>query len=75
MDRAYMLAIGPKMPYLDAMAKRSTATIARSPLEAAAADAYDLWKDAKIERALKQAEDREALIPAETVWRDLGLER
>ena len=32
------------------------------------------WKRAKIERGLAQAEDRASLIPAEQVWRDLGLE-
>ena len=36
---------------------------------------YRKWKQAKIERALAQAEDRSSLIPAEQVWRDLGLER
>ena len=33
------------------------------------------WKRSKIELGLKQAEDRASLIPAEKVWRDLGLER
>ena len=33
------------------------------------------WKHAKIERGLAQAEDRASLIPAGSVWRDLGLER
>ena len=33
------------------------------------------WKRAKIERGLAQAGDRASLIPAEKVWRDLGLER
>ena len=32
------------------------------------------WKRAKIERGLAQAEDRASLIPADKVWRDLGLE-
>ena len=36
---------------------------------------YAAWKRAKIERALTQAEDRDSLIPAEKIWRDLGLER
>jgi hypothetical protein len=36
---------------------------------------YAAWKRAKIERALAQAEDRDSLIPAENLWRDLGLER
>lgn len=36
---------------------------------------YGAWKRAKVERGLKQAEDREAMIPVEQVWRDLNLER
>ena len=35
---------------------------------------YAEWKRAKIERALAQSKDREAMIPAERIWRDLGLE-
>lgn len=34
---------------------------------------YNEWKRAKIERALAQSEDREAMIPAERIWRDFGL--
>ena len=33
------------------------------------------WKRAKIERGLAQSADRSAMIPAEEVWRKLGLER
>ena len=33
------------------------------------------WKRTRIERGLAQAKDRASLIPAEKVWRDLGLER
>jgi len=36
---------------------------------------YDAWKRRKVERAKAQADDRASLIPAEEVWRDLGLER
>jgi len=36
---------------------------------------YDAWLRRKIARGLDEARDREALIPAEQVWRDLGLER
>jgi hypothetical protein len=32
------------------------------------------WKKAKVERGLAQAKDRNSLIPAEQVWRDLDLE-
>jgi hypothetical protein len=35
---------------------------------------YDAWKRAKIERALASSKDRRNLIPAEQVWRELGLE-
>jgi hypothetical protein len=33
------------------------------------------WKQEKIATALEQAKDRDAMIPAERVWRELGLER
>jgi len=36
---------------------------------------HSAWLRAKIERGLAQAENRESLIPAEQVWRDLGLAR
>ncbi|WP_326525618.1 hypothetical protein [Sphingomonas sp.] len=36
---------------------------------------YESWKRAKIEAALAQARDRDAMIPAEEVWRRLGFER
>ena len=35
---------------------------------------YAEWKRAKIERALAQSKDRAAMIPAERIWHDLGLE-
>ena len=35
---------------------------------------YDAWKRAKVERALAQSQDRSSMIPAEKVWRELGLE-
>lgn len=35
---------------------------------------YAAWKQAKIERGKAQAMDRSAMIPADQVWRDLGLE-
>ena len=35
---------------------------------------HTAWKRSKIELGLKQAEDRASLIPADKVWRDLGLE-
>lgn len=33
------------------------------------------WKRAKVEAALEQARDRDAMIPVEKLLRDLGLER
>lgn len=35
---------------------------------------YDRWKRAKVERGLTEWRDTDRLIPAEQVWRDLGLE-
>ncbi len=36
---------------------------------------YAAWKRTKVERGLDQARDREAMIPATQLLRDLGLER
>lgn len=33
------------------------------------------WKREKVVRGLEQAKNRDSLIPAERVWRNLGLER
>jgi hypothetical protein len=38
--------------------------------EASSAD-YDAWKVEKITKALKQCEDRDAMIPADEVWERL----
>jgi hypothetical protein len=35
---------------------------------------YTAWKRAKILKALEDAQDRSKMIPAETVWKKLGLE-
>ncbi|CAN5397212.1 hypothetical protein BH10PSE12_BH10PSE12_13860 [soil metagenome] len=35
---------------------------------------YTAWKRAKIERGLTRAQDRDAMIPAEQVLRDIGFE-
>jgi hypothetical protein len=32
------------------------------------------WKNRKINKGIEQAKDRASMIPADTVWRDLGLE-
>lgn len=36
---------------------------------------YDAWKQAKIERGLVQAQDRDAMIPVEQILADLKLDR
>lgn len=36
---------------------------------------YDSWKEEKIRKALKQAEDRASMIPANKVWEKFGFER
>jgi hypothetical protein len=36
---------------------------------------YEKWKRDKVERGLKQAEDRNSIISADRIWRELGLER
>ena len=41
----------------------------------AAVRGHAAWKRAKVQRGLAQAEDRASLIPADKVWRELGLER
>lgn len=35
---------------------------------------HDAWARAKIERALEGMKDQTTLVPAEQVWRELGLE-
>lgn len=35
---------------------------------------YQAWKERVILKALKEAEDSANMIPAEEVWKDLGLE-
>ncbi|MDB5703708.1 MAG: hypothetical protein JWN66_824 [Sphingomonas bacterium] len=71
------MEIDRPIPYSPKMASRRPVPASEKLRdEAGATDrGYDDWKQAKIERALEQAIDRESLIPAETVWRDLGLER
>lgn len=43
--------------------------------DVAAERGYASWKRAKVEVGLEQSKDRDTLIPAEEVWRELGLER
>jgi hypothetical protein len=40
----------------------------------AAERGFAAWKQGKVMRGLAQAKDRAALIPADKVWRELGLE-
>jgi hypothetical protein len=35
---------------------------------------YASWKRSKVETGLAQSKKREDMIPADTVWRELGLE-
>jgi hypothetical protein len=42
---------------------------------AAADEGYDAWKEKKIRAALKQADDRSAMVPAKKVWERFGFER
>jgi hypothetical protein len=42
--------------------------------EASAAE-YEAWKIDKITKALKQCENRDAMIPAAEVWERFGFER
>lgn len=36
---------------------------------------YEAWKIEKVTKALKQCEDRDAMIPAADVWERFGFER
>ena len=38
------------------------------------APGHAAWKQVKVKRGLEQANVRASLIPADKVWRDLGLE-
>lgn len=35
---------------------------------------YDAWLEAKLDRARQEAKDPSKLVPAEQVWKELGLE-
>ena len=57
-----------------------TAKVDLSPTKVAdeqvsAEKGYAAWKRNKVERGLKQAKNRESLIPAQHVWREFDLER
>lgn len=36
---------------------------------------YKAWKAKKIEQGISESNDRSKMIPADKVWRELGLER
>jgi hypothetical protein len=57
---------------MKAMASSPTYNIADS--DEPVAHGHVAWKQAKVKRGLEQANDRASLIPADKVWRDLGLE-
>lgn len=63
------------MAYLEPMKPTNLSQDKVTVTDRAAERGYGAWKRAKIEHGLKQAEDRDALIPIEQVWRDLKLER
>jgi hypothetical protein len=54
--------------------KAPTATHKIADTDEAAERGHAAWARMKIEKGLAQAKDRTSLIPAEKVWRDLGLE-
>jgi hypothetical protein len=43
--------------------------------DGAAERGYASWKRAKVETGLAQSKKRDEMIPADKVWRELGLER
>ncbi len=43
--------------------------------DGAAERGYASWKRAKVEAGLEQSRDCDKMIPANKVWRELGLER
>ena len=36
---------------------------------------FDAWKRTKVETGLEQSKDRDKMIAADKMWRELGLER
>ena len=74
-------AVGPgaKLRYSVCMAEpksKAVGTIVFAPQSSEASSAeYDAWKVEKITKALKQCEDRDAMIPAADVWERFGFER
>jgi hypothetical protein len=67
------------MGYSIAMAgqrSKSSDEIDFAPLSAdASAAEYEAWKIEKVTKALKQCEDRDAMISASDVWERFGFER
>lgn len=46
-----------------------------APSSAVSPAEYEAWKVEKITKALRQCEDRDAMIPAADVWERFGFER
>jgi hypothetical protein len=73
--RAGVLADQPRLRYLTSMkATISTSSYTIADTDEPSAPRHAEWKQAKVKRGLEQANDRASLIPADKVWRDLGLE-
>lgn len=63
------------MGYIMAMKTRTPPVDEATRTDAGTEPGHADWKRAKVQRAIAEAKDRDAMIPAEQVWRDLGLER
>ena len=61
------------MAKLKTKSDRSEIPLNADETESSTAD-YQAWKERKIRRALEQADDPSLMIPADQVWKDLGLE-
>ncbi len=74
MHKAPSLLIREESGYHVSMARAAPTSEPLNP-DAECEPGYAAWKREKVERALAESADREAMIPAAEVWRDLGLER
>ena len=65
----------PVLRYMAVMnARLASFDVKTRQAEEASSPLYREWKRVKIECALQQSQDRAAMIDADDVWRDLGLE-
>ena len=63
------------VPYVADMKPRAAPDVAKLEESGLTEQGYQQWKLAKVHKGLAEAADRDSLIPAEQVWRDLDLER